>query len=153
MPITIRYKFSQHFHVSPEQAYMWCTDFSPQDPQFLGYIITKRQVIPLSEGLMLLIDTIQTDKNTLEKQKIVHLYPDRLSWVLTHITGPTKYSQFRYEILPDASGCHLNYDALQVEHEKDYLSPDEQLQFAKILCKKDSDMWQLLAKAMEQELK
>jgi hypothetical protein len=152
MPITICYRFSQHFAVLPKQAYLWCTDFSPQDPQLLGYIITERQVTPITEGLILLIDTLKTAQSTVEKQKLVHLYPDKLSWVLTHITGPTKHSQFRYEILPDTNGCHLNYEALHVEQEKEYLSSDEKLQLAKSLCKKDLDMWQFLAVAMEQEL-
>jgi hypothetical protein len=153
MPVAIRYKFSQSFSVSPRQAYLWCTDFSPQDPQLLGYIITKRQVSPISEGLIFLIDISCTAQNTIEKQKLVHLYPDKLSWVLTHITGPTKHSQFRYEIITDTNGCHLNYEALHIEQEKDTMTSDEKLQLAKTLCKKDSDMWQLLATAMQEELK
>jgi hypothetical protein len=152
MPVVIRYRFSQSFAVSPKQAYLWCTDFSPQDPQLLGYIITERQVTPLSEGLILLTDISRTAQNTVEKQKLVHLYPDKLSWILTHITGSTKHSQFCYEIITDTNGCHLNYEALHVEQEKDTMTPDEKLQFAKTLCKKDSDMWQLLATAMQQEL-
>jgi hypothetical protein len=55
--------------------------------------------------------------------------------------------------LPGTNGCHLNYEALHIEQEKEYLSPDEKLQLAKSLCKKDADMWRLLAVAMEQELK
>lgn len=153
MSVTVCYRFSQHFSVLPNQAYLWCTDFSPQDPQLLGGIITERQVISLSEGLILLKDILRADNSVVvEKQKLVHLYPSKLSWVLTHITGSTKYSQFRYEILPDPSGCHLNYEALQVEHEKGSLTSEEKLQLAKMLCKKDSEMWQLLAVAMEQEL-
>ncbi|MCL1970372.1 MAG: hypothetical protein FWF66_02805 [Candidatus Bathyarchaeota archaeon] len=154
MPVSICYRFSQPFVVLPKQAYLWCTDFSPQDPQFLGYIITGRQVVSLSEGLILLIDVFRTAQGTVvEKQKLVHLYPDTLSWVMTHITGPTKYSQFRYEILEDPDGCHLNYEALHVEYEKVSLSSDEKLQLAQTLCKRDSEMWRLLAVAMEQDLK
>jgi succinate dehydrogenase flavin-adding protein (antitoxin of CptAB toxin-antitoxin module) len=56
--------------------------------------------------------------------------------------------------LPDTTnGCHLNYEALHVEHEKDSLSSDERIQLEQMLCNKDSDMWRLLAAAMEQELK
>jgi hypothetical protein len=151
MPVTIRYGFSQNFAVLPKQAYLWCTDFSSQDPQLLGYVIAERQVAPLSDGLILLVDVSHAAQGSVEKQKLVHLYPDQLSWVLTHITGPTKHSQFRYEIIEDASGCHLNYEALHVEYEKDGMTQDEKLQLAKTLCKKDSDMWQLLAVAMQQE--
>jgi hypothetical protein len=154
MPITIRYRFSQNFAVSQKQAYLWCTDFTSQDPQFLGSIITERQVLPLSEGLILLKDVLRSDQSVVEKQKLVHLYPDKLSWVLTHITGQTKYSQFRYELLSDSTGCcYLNYEALHVEHEKDCLSSDEKLQLANALYKRDLDMWRLLAVAMEQEIK
>jgi hypothetical protein len=153
MPVTIRYKFSQNFTVPSKQAYLWCTDFSPQDSQLLSCLLTERQVVSLSEGLILLTDISRTAQNIVEKQKIVHLYPDKLSWVLTHITGPTKHSQFRYEIIEDANGCHLNYEALHVEYEKDDMVQDEKLQLAKTLCKKDSDMWQFLAIAMQQDFR
>jgi len=154
MPVTIRYRFSQHFDVLSEQAYLWCTDFSPQDSQLLGCILTERQVVPISEGLILLIDIFRTAQGTVEKQKIVHLYPDKLSWVLTHITGTTKHSQFRYEILADKNGCHLNYEALHIEPAKDNIyTADEKSQLAETLCKRDLELWQLLAIAMKQELK
>jgi hypothetical protein len=154
MPVTIRYQFSQNFAVSQKQAYLWCTDFTPQDPQLLGYVITERQVVPLSEGLILLTDVLHVEQRVVEKQKLVHLYPDKFSWVLTHITGQTKYSQFRYEILTDPNGCcHLNYEALHVEHEKDCLTSDEKLQLTKTLYQRDLNMWRLLAASMEQELK
>jgi hypothetical protein len=122
------------------------------DPKLLGYIISERKVTPISERLILLTDLLHTPQNTIEKQKLVHLYPDKLSWVLTHITGPTKHSQFRYEIITNPNGCHLNYEALHIEQEKDTMTSEEKLQLTKTLCKKDSDMWQLLATAMEQEL-
>jgi hypothetical protein len=153
MPVTIRYRFSQHFDVLPKQAYLWCTDFSPNDVQLLGGIITERHVVPISEGLILLIDIFRAAQSTVEKQKIVHLYPDKLSWVLTHITGSTKYSQFHYEILTDTNGCHLNYDALHIEHGKDNITIDEMSQLAETLYKRDFEMWQLLTVTMEQELK
>jgi len=153
MPVTIRYMFSQNFAVSPKQAYLWCTDFSPQDPQLLGYRITERQVVPISEGLILLKDILRTSQGEVEKQKLVHLYPERLCWILTHVTGPTMHSQFHYEILMAPNGCRLNYEALHVEHGKDTLSSDELSQLAKTFCKKDSEMWQLLALAMAQELR
>ena len=149
---TIRYRFSQKFVVSPEQAYLWCTDFSPQDPQLLGYAIVERKIVCLSEGLILLKDISSTSQGEVEKQKLVHLYPEQLRWVLTHLTGPTRHSQFCYEILADSEGCHLNYEALHVEHGKDNRSFDEVLQLAAVLCRKDSEIWRLLALAMEREL-
>jgi hypothetical protein len=152
MPNTIRYKFSQKFAVSPKQAYLWCTDFSPHDPQLLGYSIIKRKVTHLSEGLILLKDISNTSQGEVEKQKLVHLYPWKLSWTLTHITGPTKHSQFCYEIIEDANGCHLNYEALHIEHRKDNMAFNETLQLATAFRNKDSEMWRLLALAMEQEL-
>ncbi|MDR2719813.1 MAG: hypothetical protein LBC03_03295 [Nitrososphaerota archaeon] len=153
MPLSLRYKFSQSFTVPPKQAYLWCTDFSSQDHQLMGHNNAKRQVIPISEGVVILKDVFYTSDGDVEKQKLVHLYPDLLSWTSTHLTGPNKHSQFRYEILTEACGCRLDYEALHVEYGKDILSSNEVLRFTELLCRADLEVWRFLALALEQGLK
>ncbi|MCL1977860.1 MAG: hypothetical protein FWG55_07170 [Candidatus Bathyarchaeota archaeon] len=154
MPVTIHYRFSHSFAVLPKQAYLWCTDFSTQDLKLLGYSNAERQVVQVSDDVVLLKDVFYAPSGgVVEKQKLVHLYPDRLSWVSTHIAGPNKHSQFCYEILVETCGCRLNYEALHVEHGKDSLTSDERSRLSDVLCRADLEVWRLLALVMEQELK
>ena len=61
----------------------------------------KRTVTWLTESTVILKETFPTNSGTIEKEKLVHLYPDRLMWVSTHLSGPNKYSQFLYQITPE----------------------------------------------------
>jgi hypothetical protein len=82
----------------------------------------------------------------------VQLYPDRLSWVSTHLTGPNKYSQFIYEISAEGNGAsRLDFTALHLEYEKK-LDGEDIKSLADKLRKEDSAAWKLLAKAMAKEL-
>ncbi len=153
MPVTIRYRFSQNFDAPPKQAYLWCTDFSLHDHQLMGYNSAERQVFPVADGIVLLKDIFHMPSGEVEKQKLVHLYPDRLSWFSTHVSGPNKYSQFRYEIVPQDGGSRLNYEALHVEYCKDQMCQNEVAVLAEQLCRADSAVWKLLAAAMKKELK
>ncbi|MGA3111915.1 MAG: hypothetical protein ABSE15_07775 [Candidatus Bathyarchaeia archaeon] len=59
---------------------------------------TERHVTRIAEGTIILKDIFHTASGTIEKEKLVQLYPGQLSWVSTHLTGPNKYSQFLYKI-------------------------------------------------------
>jgi hypothetical protein len=146
MPVSVRYRFTQVFAVPAQKAFEWCTDFHPSDNQLMGDCSAERQISHVADGVLILKDTFQTAGGMVEKQKLVHLYPDQLSWTSTHLTFTHKHSQFLYIITPegkDAStltfiGHHLEYDE----------KADAQ-QLSKRLCKEDADAWKLLAKAME----
>jgi len=151
MPVSIRYRFSQSFTVPPKEAYLWCTDFTNQDHQFMGHDNAERQVIPVSDDIVILKDIFRTSNGVVKKQKLVHLYPDILCWVSTHITGPNKHSQFRYQIVPQDGGSRLDCEALHVENQND-LPLKEVARLAEVLCSEDSSAWKLLALAMAKEL-
>jgi hypothetical protein len=148
MPITVRYYFSQHFPVYAQKAFEWCTDFDQKDHKLMGDKNAERQVTRVADGVLVLKDTFHTAAGTVEKQKLVQLYPDKHTWASTHLTGPNKYSQFLYQITPQGKGaCVLNFTALHLE-------PDEKVNakvLAAHLCKEDSAAWKLLAKAMAEE--
>ena len=153
MPTSINYEFSQTFNVPAKEAYLWCTDYSPDDPAIMGEKNATRQVKKLTNTTILLTETFRIGKENIKKEKLIQLYPDRLMWVSTHLSGPNKYSQFMYEISAETpSACRLDFTAQHIEH-KTGMSQTDILKLKDKLCRYDSNVWKLLAKEMEKELK
>jgi hypothetical protein len=151
MPSSIRYCFSQRFSVSAREAYDWCTDYAPQDHVLMGDESAERQITRLTEDTVILTDIFHVGTGTVEKQKVVHLYPDSLRWVSTHLTGPNKYSQFIYEISAEGNDAsRLDFTALHLEYAT--LDSEDVKSLADKLRREDSGAWKLLAKAMAKEL-
>ena len=149
MPTTVRYNFRQYFPVAAQTAFDWCTDFSPQDQLLKGYKNSEREITKIAEGSILLKDTLHTAVGTVEKQKLVQLYPAQFFWVAPHLTGPNKYSQFLYQISPDGKGgSFLDFTALHLEYD----SKEGAETLAARLCQADVGAWKLLAEAMAKEL-
>jgi hypothetical protein len=141
MPVSVKYHFSQRLTISAKDAFDWCTDFDPKDHDLMGDENAERQITRLAHGLVILKDTFHTPQGTIEKKKLVHLYPDQLTWVSTHLTGPNKHSQFLYVITPQGKDASvLNFTALHVDYYDKVVAVK--------LCKEDADAWKLLAKAM-----
>ena len=114
-----------------------------------------RDVRQVSEDTILLNDTYTVGGERVTKQKLVCLYPDRLTWTSTHVTGPNKYSQFLYEITPETDRtCRLTFTALFLDYNIEKRGDEKETAlFIKKLEKMDSEKWKLLAKEMENELK
>jgi ATP-dependent phosphoenolpyruvate carboxykinase len=151
MPYSIRYCFSQHFAVSAQDAYNWCTDFQPEDHALMGEKNAKREIRWLTVSTVLLKETFHTGKGDVEKEKLVQLYPDRFRWVSTHISGANKYSQFIYEIIAEAEDSRLDFTALHIEHQEHLSKNDLKTLEDKLFCY-DSGVWKSLAKVMKTEL-
>jgi hypothetical protein len=152
MLIAVRYDFCQYFAISAHKAYQWCTDFTPEDHLLMGEDKIKREVTHLTDTTVILKEALHTNERNEEKQKLVQLYPNRLCWISTHLTGPNKYSQFIYEVTAEGkSASRLNFTALHIEHEEETPKENTDL-LAEKLCNYDSKVWKLLAKAMEKEL-
>jgi hypothetical protein len=152
MPYILRYHFSQNFSASAQEAYAWCTDYQPNDHNLTGNPNAKRNVTWLTKSTVILKDTFTTNNGSIEKEKLVHLYPDRLMWVSTHLSGPNKYSQFHYQITPEeAEASRLDFTSLHIEH-KENLAPNELKTLTNVLCIGDSEMWKVLAEVMKTEL-
>jgi hypothetical protein len=49
-----------------------------------------REVQRVSSDSVILVDTFVVAGKPVVKQKLVCLYPDRLMWTSTHLTGPNK---------------------------------------------------------------
>jgi hypothetical protein len=148
LPQPIRYQFTQPFLVSAKEAFDWCTDFTPKDPQLMGNENAQRTIIPIADGVTLLKDLYQTSAGTVEKQKLVLTYPNQLTWTSTHLCGPNKHSQFLYTITPQGTEASmLTFTALHLENDQ---TSDPRL-LAERLCKQDAAVWERLAKALEKE--
>jgi hypothetical protein len=153
MPIPVRYHFTQRFTVPALKAYKWCTDFDPVDQELMGEKGGTRQVTRLTEGTIILTDTFPSVSGHVEKQKLVQLFPEKLMWTSTHLTGPHKYSQFIYEISAETEKTsRLDFTALHLEYPGENLDEIGVRLLAEKMCKEDSYVWQLLAEAMAKEL-
>ncbi len=148
MALEVRYYFSQRFVVPAQRAFDWCTDFDPKDHVLMGDANAKRQVSHITDATIILKDMFLSAMGSIEKEKLVQLYPNRLSWTSTHLTGPNKYSQFLYKITAEGKGFSaLNFTALHIEYDA---KADAKV-LADRLCKEDSAVWKLLAKTMMEE--
>jgi hypothetical protein len=150
MALAVRYYFIQRFAISAQSAFDWCTNFDPEDHLLMGEADAKRQVSHITNDTIILNDSFPSSSGPIEKQKLVQLYPSKLSWTSTHLTGLNKYSQFLYKITSQGKGFStLNFTGLHIEYEEKV----DAKQLAGRLCREDADAWKLLAKAMEQDLK
>ncbi len=147
------YSFNQNFEVSAVRAFEWCTNYSPDDMKLMQEENATREIQHISDTIIILTDTYVVKEKSIVKQKLVCLYPDRLMWTSTHLSGPNRYSQFLYEITPqgEQQSC-FKFIGLYI----DYDMKDEGGAVAKLsdeLKKMDSANWKNLAKEMDKELK
>lgn len=149
----IKYQFIQRFNLPARKAYEWCTDFTPQDPVLMQEE-ASREVKAITENTFILTDKIQVGGETIIKQKLVCLYPNRLMWTSTHLTGPAKHSQFIYEIKSvTRSRSRLKFTALHLARDlREGIAKTHIEQLSKKLRKADSEVWKNLAREMEKEI-
>lgn len=112
----------------------------------------SREVTKLTSTAIVLKEIFQNGKEAVVKEKLVQLYPQRLTWISTHLSGPNKYSQFLYEIVAETAGSsRLEFTAQHLEHGKSQ-SPEDIVKLEDTLRNYDAYVWKLLAAAMEKEL-
>lgn len=150
----IQYRFSQKFNLPARKAYEWCTDFTPRDPVLMREKNVTREVKSITENTFILTDKFQVGGETTIKQKLVCLYPKRLMWTSTHLTGPAKHSQFIYEIKSvTRTTSRLKFTALHLARDiKEANAKPDIKKLADELRKADSDVWKNLAREMEKEV-
>jgi hypothetical protein len=153
MVYSLRYHFSQIFAIPPLEAYKWCTNYDQNDLTVM-HQNGKREITHLTENTIILTDTFYKEKEIIKKKKLIQLYPDRLSWTNTHLSGPNKYSQFLYEIKPENEGLSkLNYIGLQMEYKEPKELDKKEIEARETeQMNQDSAVWKIIAKEMEKEL-
>ena len=154
MPCSVQYHFVQRFPVPARKAYNWCTDYDSADHLLMGDKEAERQINHFTETTIILTDIFSIGGERIEKQKLVQFYPDRLSWISTHLAGPMKYSQFIYEISYESeTSSRLDFTGLFIDYRRENLDKATSKIIAEMLCKEDSEAWKLLAKALRRELR
>jgi hypothetical protein len=147
------YRFSVKLPASRERAFRWATDYRPTDLDLMGEH-GRRKVERLAKNTLLLTDVFETPRGRVTKVKLVHLLPDRYVWTSTHLSGPARYSQFLYELLPGGrNGCRIYFTGLQVEHVARPATGRAVTRRAKELAREDSRAWRRLAAAMAREVR
>lgn len=151
IPCTIHYEFIQKFNVSAQRAFVWCTDYRPDDMKLMKEENATRRVQRIANDVLILFDTfVNNERKSIEKQKLVCIYPKRLTWTSTHLTGPNKHSQFIYEVTALAEGkSQLKFTALSLDYENRNKEDTERK--SKAVKKLDAEKWKLLAEEMEKD--
>lgn len=154
MPTPIYYHFNQRFNVPARKAFEWCTTYTPGDHALMGAKDVSRKIEHITDRTIILTDTFSIGAdNQIEKQKLVQIYPDILFWTSTHISGPAKHSQFIYQITAKADNLsNLDFRGLFLDYGDKKISESDTAELVEKTCKEDTRAWELLAKAMEQDI-
>ncbi len=85
----------------------------------MGDKTAERQITFFADGVVILKDSFHNVAETIEKQKLILLFPNKYKWTSTHLAGPNKHSQFLYQITPQGKGASvLTFTALHIEYDE-----------------------------------
>jgi hypothetical protein len=147
----MHYEFVQEFNVPAQKAFDWCTDYQAEDMALMHEENAERKIQRVADDVVILLDTFNREGKRIEKQKLVCLYPARLMWTSTHLTGPNKHSQFLYEITPLKTGrSQLKFTASSLDYQ--ILNSEAAGASSEELRKMDAETWKRLAREMDKEL-
>ena len=146
----MRYSFSQRFVVPARQAFKWCTDYQPGDFTLMG-VKGSRRIRRINEDTVLLTEVTRSGGKRIVKTKLVRINAADMSWTNTHVAGPHRYSQFIYEIIPEARASRLQFRGLLLFYSGTPIRPSRLKQIGLDEKREDSRVWRNLAKAMIKE--
>ena len=150
--IAFDYRFTVRLPAGADAAYRWATDYRPDDWALMGSR-GHRRIQTLADRTLLLTDTVQTDRGSVTKRRLVRLRPDQRSWTNTHVGGPNRHSQFLYRITPRGPRrSTLEFIGLQVEPASRRLSSAQLARRAREVRREDAALWRRLARAMRADL-
>lgn len=139
--ISLRYRFRQWFNVPARAAFLWCTDFEPEDGKLFSER-TKRSIRRIAKDALIMTDTTYPSGRPLRISRLVRLNADQMAWTNTHLDGPYRHSQFWYKIVADGPRrSHLEFEGLRLETTKNPLSEKEIRRRARECQKLDSGEW------------
>lgn len=154
MPVySVRFRFRQPFRVPAKAAYAWCTDFQPGDARLFEQR-WRRKVRHLSKDAILLTETTWPEGRARVIRRLVRLSPQDLTWTNTHVSGPFRYSQYWYRIVPDTPRrSHLEYTGLRLVRTSKRLTVSQQARLVGQERREDSTLWSSrIAPTMEREI-
>jgi hypothetical protein len=154
----VPYSFTIRLPATRDRAFRWATDYRSGDLSLMGFE-GRRKVENLTKNLILLTDSFDSDPfgvtpgGRVTKVKLVHLLPERRAWTSTHVVGPTRYSQFLYELVPEGrQSCRLHYTGFQVERAPRTAAGRSIAQRARELRFEDYRAWRRLAADLRRDL-
>jgi hypothetical protein len=149
---SVKYRFSQHFNVPAREAYDWFTDYQPNDLALMK-VRGQRKISKINSDTVLLNETTYRNGKPIKKNKLVRLNEVGLSWSNTHVSGPNRYSQFLYEIVPvGKKASRLDFTGLLLYYSNTKPSGNKIKQLAEEERQHDSEVWRHLAKAIIREI-
>jgi hypothetical protein len=159
MPLQrIEYHFTTKLPADAARAFKWATNFQATDLELMGFN-AKRSVQILTKDSLLLTDSFGSDPFAVRpgarvtKVKLVHLLPAGRRWTSTHVTGPTRNSQFLYEIVPRGrTKSLLRYTGVQLESVSRRPTAGSVAKRVRELTRIDSRSWRKLAIVMGKDL-
>ncbi|HTT14718.1 MAG TPA: hypothetical protein VMG81_02940 [Thermoplasmata archaeon] len=151
--VSLRYQFRQPFRVPAAAAFAWATDFRPTDAAIFGDRRT-RSVRRLAPDTVVMTDTTFPDGRRVRIDRLVRVFPEARAWTNTHLSGPYRYSQFWYRIVPDGPRrSHLEFHGLQLTDRPRALTPAELRRESEAVRRSDAATWrQKLGPALERAL-
>ncbi len=148
--VSLRFDFTQRFRRPAREVYAWATDYRPDDPAGVMGLEGSRRVEWLGPDTLLLTDRLGPPGERVAKKKLVRLYPERLAWTSTHLSGPNKHSQFLYELFPDGPrACRLVFTGSQAIYPDEAPPPGEVRALARKVRDQDAALWRRLAAALD----
>jgi hypothetical protein len=112
----------------------------------------SRQIRKISNDVIILTDIIFNGRKSVTKKKLIRLDAKKLFWSNTHLTGPNKYSQFLYQIIPMKQKSRLAFTGLQANYSKTKVSQKVIKLIENRVKEEDSAIWKRLAKRMDDDL-
>jgi hypothetical protein len=148
--VSIRYEFQQPFNVPAAVAYAWATDFEPADADLFGDR-RRRAIRRIAPDALVMTDTTYPAGRALRIARLVRIFPEKMAWTNTHLTGPFRHSQFWYRIVPDGPRrSYLDFQGLKVETRAHPLTPAAQRRESEANRLSDAATWSRhLAPALE----
>ncbi len=149
--VSLSYRFTVLLPLPPEAAFHWATDFRPDDLALTGQTGT-RTVEWIADDALFLTDTLRTPRGPVTKRRLVRLLPERLAWTNTHLSGPTRYSQYLYELTPvGRRRSRLTFTILQLERSARRPSAAARAARARTVAREDAHTWRTFARAMARD--
>ena len=147
-PYSVRYAFNQSLAAPANVAFDWCTDYQPYDFAIMKEEGTRR-IRKINDDTIVLTETVRKRNRLIRKTKLVRLNKPSLSWTNTHISGPTRHSQFLYKIVPEGKArSRLYFQGLLVHYSRTALTCRDLNKIARRERRRDSRVWRHLAAAL-----
>lgn len=148
---SVHYKFSQHFDFPAKDAFEWSMDYDEDDMALMEKKGT-RSINRINRDTLILTDTFFMGDKKEVKQRLIRIYPERLTMVNTRLSAANRHSQFIYEFVSEGKNAsRLDFTGAHVFYGKKP-PPPTLASLAREMTEGDAEIWKHLAVAMRKDL-